>query len=56
MWFGNKYHDFSHLLQKVVFDTVVDHMAIMHNTKSKAEPATTRIKRLIELLSPYFTY
>ena len=25
----------------------------MHIMRSKAEPATTRIKRLIELLSPY---
>ena len=34
-------------------DAVVDHLAITHIMKSKAEPATTRIKRLIELLSPY---
>ena len=32
---------------------MVDHLAIMHIMRSKAEPATTRIKRLIELLSPY---
>ena len=44
---------FSHLLKKVDFDTVVDHLAIMHIMRSKAEPATNRIKRLIELLSPY---
>ena len=44
---------FSHLLKKVGFDGVVDHLAIMHIMRSKAEPATTRIKRLIELLSPY---
>ena len=44
---------FSHLLKKVDFDTVVDHLAIMHIMRSKAEPTTTRIKRLIELLSPY---
>ena len=44
---------FSHLLKKVDFDTVVDHLAIMHIMRSKAEPATTRIKRLIELLSSY---
>ena len=44
---------FSHLLKNVDFDTVVDHLAIMHIMRSKAEPATTRIKRLIELLSPY---
>ena len=44
---------FSHLLKKVDFDAVVDHLAIMYIMRSKAEPATTRIKRLIELLSPY---
>ena len=44
---------FSHLLKKVDFDAVVDHLAITHIMKSKAEPATTRIKRLLELLSPY---
>ena len=43
---------FSHLLEKVDFDVVVDHLAIMHIMKSKAEPTTTRIQRLIELLSP----
>ena len=44
---------FSHLLKRVDFDAVVDHLAITHIMRSKAEPATTRIKRLIELLSPY---
>ena len=42
------------LLKKVDFDTIVDHLAITHIMRSKAEPATTRIKRLLELLlSPY---
>ena len=44
---------FLHLLKKVDFDAVVDHLAITHIMRSKAEPATTRNKRLIELLSPY---
>ena len=44
---------FLHLLKKVDFDAVVDHLAITHIMRSKAEPATTRLKRLIELLSPY---
>ena len=44
---------FSHLLKKVDFDAVVDHLAITHIMRSKAEHATTRIKRLLELLSPY---
>ena len=44
---------FLHLLKRVDSDAVVDHLAIIHIMRSKAEPATTRIKRLIELLSPY---
>ena len=44
---------FSHLLKKVDFDAIVDHLAITHIMRSKAEPTTTRIKRLLELLSPY---
>ena len=44
---------FSHLLKKVDFDATVNHLAITHIMRSKAEPATTRIKRLLELLSPY---
>ena len=44
---------FSHLLQKVDFDAIVDHLAITHIMRSKAKPATTRIKRLLEVLSPY---
>ena len=44
---------FLHLLKKVDFDAVVDHLGITHIMKSKAKPATTRIKRLKELLSPY---
>ena len=35
---------FSHLLKKVNFDAVVDHLAITRIIRSKAEPATTRIK------------
>ena len=44
---------FLHLLKKVDFDAIVDHLAITHIMRSKAEPATTIIKRLLELLSPY---
>ena len=44
---------FLHLLKKVDFDAIVDHLAITHIMKSKAKPARTRIKRLLELLSPY---
>ena len=44
---------FSHLLKRVDFDALVDHLAIMHIMKSKMEPATNRIKRLLEVLSSY---
>ena len=44
---------FAHLLKKVDFDSVVDHLAITHIMKSKVEQVTTRIKRLLELLSSY---
>ena len=44
---------FSYLLKKVDFDAVVDHLAIMHIMNSKMEPATNRIKRLLEVLSSY---
>ena len=44
---------FSHLLKRVDFDGIVDHLALTHIIKSKAEPATTRIKRLLELISSY---
>ena len=44
---------FSHLLKRVDFDVIVDHLALTHIIKSKAEPATTRIKRLLELISSY---
>ena len=48
MWFS-----FSHLLKRVYFDAIMDYLALMHIIKSKTEPATTRIKRLLELISSY---
>ena len=44
---------FSHILKRVDFDVIVDHLALIHIIKSKAEPAMTRIKRLLELISSY---
>ena len=44
---------FTHLLKKVDFDGIVDHLALVHILKSKTEPATPRIKRLLEVLSAY---
>ena len=37
---------FSHLLRRVDFHAIVDHLALTHVIKSKADPATTRIKML----------
>ena len=44
---------FAHLLERVDFDSIVDHLALVHILKSKTEPATTRIKRLLEVLRMY---
>ena len=35
---------FAHLLKKVDFDMIIDHLAITHIMKSKAEPTTTELK------------
>ena len=42
-----------HLLKRVDFDATVDHLALMHIIKSKTEPVTTRIKRLLESITLY---
>ena len=44
---------FAHLLKKVDFDAIVDHLALAHILKSKTELATPRINRLLEVLSAY---
>ena len=44
---------FFHLLKRVDLDAVVDHLSLTHIIKSKGEPATIRIKRLLELISSY---
>ena len=41
---------FSHLLNRVDFDAIVDYLALTHIIKCKAEPVITRIKRLLELI------
>ena len=53
MWFAINIDNFSHLLKRVDFDAIVDNVALMHIIKSKVEPTTTRIKRLLVLLSSY---
>ena len=47
---------FAHLLKRVDFDAVVDHLAIMHIMNSKMEPATNRIKRLLVTGSYSFNF
>ena len=44
---------FMHLLKRKDSDEVVDHLALMHIIKNRAELMTTRIKRLLEILSSY---
>ena len=44
---------FVHFLRKVDFDAVVDHLAITQIIRRKVEPATNRIKRLLEVLNSY---
>ena len=44
---------FSHFLKRIDFDTIVDHLSCAHMIKNKAEPATIRIKKLLELISSY---
>ena len=39
---------FAYLLKRVDFDAIVDYLAIMYIMKSKMEPTTNRIKRLLE--------
>ena len=40
-----------HLLEKVDFDCTVDHLPLTYIIKSKTEPTSARIKRLLEVLS-----
>ena len=44
---------FAHLLKKVDFDAIIDHLALVHILKSKTEPMTSRIMRFLEVLSAY---
>ena len=53
MWIGHNITSFAHLLKKVDFDAIVDHLALVHILKSKTEPATPRIKRLLAVWSAY---
>ena len=44
---------FAHLLKRVDFNAIGDHLALTQIIKSKAELTTTRMKRLLEILSIY---
>ena len=44
---------FVHLMKRVGFNAIVDHLASTHIIKSKAEPTTTRINTLLKVLSSY---
>ena len=44
---------FAHLLKKVDFNAIVDHLPLTHIIEGKVEPVTNRIKRLLEVLSSY---
>ena len=44
---------FEHLSNIVDFDAIVDHLALTHIIKCKAELTTTRIKRSLEILHSY---
>ena len=44
---------FFHLLKRVDFDTIVDHLSLTYIIRGKVKPATIRITRLFELISSY---
>ena len=44
---------FAYLSKKIDSDAIVNHLALIHIIQSKAELAINRIKRLLEVLSPY---
>ena len=44
---------FAHLLKRLDFDAIVDHLALMHIIKNKGKLTTTRMKRLLKILSSY---
>ena len=46
-------HPWRHLLHRLESDCAVDHRAIPYILKAKTLPATTRIVRLLEILSGY---
>ena len=47
---------FAHLLKRVNFNTIVNHLALTHIIKSKAEPTATRMKEIIRGIKFLFIY
>ena len=45
--------NFAHLLKRVDFDAIVDHLALVHILKSMTKPATARMKGLLGVLNAY---
>ena len=43
---------FLHLLKKVDFDAIVDHLAITHIMRSKAEPCCNLNQKVIGIIEP----
>ncbi len=44
---------FKHMLNNREFTVIIDHLALTYILKSKKEPLTLRLKKLIEILSAY---
>ena len=54
LWISYKYSKFFPTYSKRVdFNAIIDHLSLTYIIKSKAEPATVRIKRLLKLISSY---
>ena len=53
MWIGYKYSKLCTFTEKGRLYAIIDHLAITQIMRSKIEPATNRIKRLLEVLSAY---
>ena len=45
--------NFTHLLERVDFGGIIDHLSLTHIIKNKAETATIRIKRSLELINSH---
>ena len=53
MWIDYKYCTFSHLLRRLNFSAVVDHLALTYIMGTTSELATNMIQRLLEVMSLY---